>query len=1260
MAINLGSAVGYLLLDSSGFSRGFQSAMQDMKNFNASTNGISDKVTAVGNAMQSMGGTLTTSVTLPLVGLGKQILSTAMEFEQGMSAVEALTGASAREMEQLKQKAIEMGAATVYSAKDSADAMTYMGQAGWKTQDILDGLEGVMYAAAASGEDMASVSAIVTQNISAFGMEAAEAARMADVLAVAAAESQVNIADLGESLKYAGPIAGTLGYSIEDVNIALGIMGNQGIKGSQAGTTLRRALIELNQEAGATGVSMRDLGVDNDNVIMSMQNADGTMKPFMQTMQELRLSFSGLTEAQQLQAAESLFGANAMSGMLAIINASEEDFNNMTQAVYDSTGAAQAMADVMLDNAAGSVEGLMGSLETLAIQLGDILIPIFRNIVDRVDEWVTKFTELDTSTQEMILKIAGIAAATGPVLLVLGKLTTLLGTIPKIVGGVGKAFSVLLGNPVLLIIAAIVAAFVYLMATNEEFREKIINVGKKIQEGFLPVIETMKEVFQNLGTTLREMLDRLEPALAMIAESIGDILISLAPLFEVLIVAIGEIATAALPIVESVIETIAKLMPIVAEIVDILVQALIPIIQKLAEVISKVLVALQPVIDVILELVVIIAQILVPIIEEVADVVSIMVGTTLEVLSKLIDFVVAVFTGDWEGAWNAVQEIFETVWGFIQELFDKILGWFGTSTEEIIGFFKTMKEDIDKWIARALVSILGWAGDMVASAKKMGEDFINKIKEFFSQTPEEIGFQIGEALVKVVGWAGDMVQEAREMGRKFLAAIVEYFPQIPTKVHEYINKALVKVGVWAIQMRDKAIEAGTNFVKGVIDFIIKLPARVVEIFNRVLARIGIFDLDAAEKASSAAKNIFNAIIDGIKNLPENVRGIGKDIVTGLWNGIMNAGPWIREKVGGFARGVLNGMKSALGIKSPSTEAAILGDFFAQGFAMGFEDAADITVQDMGNSFQSALDAKFKPKINTDFGIMSASYSMVRYVYNSTDSLLGLMSTAEGSLMKLSGSLNTLTDDLTSGQDTFVQTLYGSTLNISGRAQEVAKDSTQSIVGMFDKFGHEIRRVSGSIVETYDGTYSRFRNINEVMSEINSSSASMITDMSSSVLAFANDTNNIVEEVYSGVYDMSSSLFKVVDEFSHGTFSIVDETTSGIRSLLDETQGAFSKMSNMVDGFGSDIATTFTTASRQMYDFTGMLDTPSLASSTPNTGTPGGMSIANVTSVEAYAEYWRRTGQGGTGNTYVFNSPENIDAVEAVRQMRLANQEMAMR
>lgn len=300
--------------------------------------------------------------------------------------------------------------------------------AGWDTSQMLDGLEGVMMLAAASGEDLALTSDIVTDALTAFGMEAKQAGEFADLLASASSNSNTNVAMLGESFKYVAPLFGAMGYSAEDAALALGLMANAGIKGSQAGTSLRAAITNLANPTKNMKEAMDKLGI-------SITDANGEMLPFKDVMDQLREKFAGLTEEQQAQYAATIFGKEAMSGMLAIINASEEDYNKLIEATRNYNGAAKEMADIMQDNLQGQITMLKSQLEGVGIQLAEILIPIVSKMVDKISEWVDKFASLDDETQETIVKMAALAAAIGPVLLLGGKLA---GGVSSIIGLFGK------------------------------------------------------------------------------------------------------------------------------------------------------------------------------------------------------------------------------------------------------------------------------------------------------------------------------------------------------------------------------------------------------------------------------------------------------------------------------------------------------------------------------------------------------------------------------------------------------------------------------------------------------------------------------------------------------------------------------------------------------------------------------------------------------------------------------------------------------
>lgn len=296
------------------------------------------------------------------------------EFGATMSNVEALSGASRQEMALLNAQAKELGATTKFTANESGEAMGYMGMAGWNAQQTLAGMPGVLDLAAASGEDLAGVADIVTDSLTGFGMTAADTGRFVDVLATASTKSNTNVSMLGESFKYVAPLAGTLGYTAEDTAVMLGLMANSGIKASQAGTTLRTALTNMVSPTKDQAAEMERLG-------LSLTDASGQMLPMLDMADNLRAAFSGMSEAEQSAAASTIFGKEAMSGMLAIINASEADYNNLAKSIQNSAGAAGRMADIKLDNLAGDLTLLQSAADGLSLSIGEQFMPQARGLV---------------------------------------------------------------------------------------------------------------------------------------------------------------------------------------------------------------------------------------------------------------------------------------------------------------------------------------------------------------------------------------------------------------------------------------------------------------------------------------------------------------------------------------------------------------------------------------------------------------------------------------------------------------------------------------------------------------------------------------------------------------------------------------------------------------------------------------------------------------------------------------------------------------
>lgn len=713
----------------------------ELKNVNAELakapfDEYAEKASKVGGTITKAGESLL-PLTTGLTGLGAAAVKITADFDQQMSKVSAISGATGGDFDSLRDKAREMGAKTKFSATESAEAMEYMAMAGWKTKDMLGGIEGIMNLAAASGEDLASTSDIVTDAMTAFGLsaegttkivkdgftkEVANATHFADVLAAASSNSNTNVSMLGESFKYVAPVAGSLGYSVEDTAVALGLMANSGIKASQGGTALRTMLTNLAKPTDSVASAMDYLGI-------SLSNSDGSMKSLQELMNDLRGSFgqckmpidefnqklaeldeqyqSGeLTEKKYTKAVQDLTGKaygaegalkakyaatiagkEGMSGLLSIISAAPEDYDKLTNAIYDCDGSAENMANTMQDNLEGQITILMSQLQELAISFGDMLVPTIREVVGHVQDFVDKLNSMDEGQRQTILRIGLVVAALGPMLIGIGKVITAIGTISKAlgkvaagfanVGGVSGVFTKALAaitSPAAIVvaaIAAITAVIVHLWNTNEDFRNTITEIWQKIKDAFTGFTEGIRERLAGLGISFSDITS----AISMIWDGFCNLLA--------------------------------------------------------------------------------------PVIEAAFQIVATVLQTAFDVILGIWDVFSALFSGDWSGAWEAVKGIFssvfdaiigifETVLEAIKGVLDVFLGWFGTSWDAVWNGAKDLISTIWDGIATIISTVLNAIETVITTIfSAIGTTIStiwNGIKTFISETWTAIELAISLAI----------------------------------------------------------------------------------------------------------------------------------------------------------------------------------------------------------------------------------------------------------------------------------------------------------------------------------------------------------------------------------------------------------------------------------------------------------------------------------------------------------------------------------
>lgn len=388
---------------------------------------LGPRLQEIGSKMQSVGRNMSMYVSAPIVAGFGAAVKKSIDFDDSMRKVKATSGATGSEFQQLRDKALEMGAKTKFSASESADALNYMALAGWDTKDMLGGIDGVMQLAAASGEDLGQVSDIVTDSLTAFGMKAKDSGHFADVLAQTSSKANTDVRGLGEAFKYAAPVAGALGYTVEDTSIAIGLMSNAGIKGEKAGTALRTMFTNLSKPTGDMKKKMDELGI-------SITDSNGNMLPMRDVMDQLRGKFKGLSKEQQASAAATIFGKEAMSGALAIINASDEDYQKLTKSIDGSKGAAKRMSDEMEGGIGGSIRQMKSAIESLAISIGDVMAPYIKKLAEWLSHAANKLNEMPKGTQKIVVGLGLLAAAIGPLLVTLGVMVSTIGSAMTVIG----------------------------------------------------------------------------------------------------------------------------------------------------------------------------------------------------------------------------------------------------------------------------------------------------------------------------------------------------------------------------------------------------------------------------------------------------------------------------------------------------------------------------------------------------------------------------------------------------------------------------------------------------------------------------------------------------------------------------------------------------------------------------------------------------------------------------------------------------------
>ncbi|MEQ2554882.1 phage tail tape measure protein [Lachnospira intestinalis] len=682
---------------------------------NAALQKVSDVTGKIGKTATKIGKGMSV-VSAGIGGVATAAVKTTADFESAMSNVQAISGATGEDMNSLKEKAREMGAQTKFSATEAGEAMSYMAMAGWKTEEMMSGISGIMNLAAASGEDLATTSDIVTDALTAFGLTAQDTEKFVDTLAATATNSNTNVSLLGESFKYCAPVCGALGYSAEDTSIALGLMANCGIKATNAGTALRAILTNMAKPTDAVEAAMSELGVsltDSEGKMLSLrdlmvnlrdgfgqseisaeeltesmnqlqtayENGETTADEYEEAQKKLIESAYGAEGAEKARLAAMLAGKEGMSGLLAIVNATEGDLDKLTTAIDNSKDSAQNMADIMNDNLKGQLTILKSQCQELAISIGELLMPQIRNIVGSVQGVVDKLNRMSDHQKKLIVDIALLIAAIGPLLLVIGKISAGISTVSAVAAkimpfigifmnkcsmlpgifmkiitaskGIAQSISLMLG-PVGMIVAAIVAVIAILVGLYtkcDDFRNFVNNT-------LLGMFTFIQQIISELIAVIQEFWEWLEPYVSPHIEFLKGILIL------------------AIEGIKAFIELF--LLNIVTSI-------------------KAVLIVIQNVVELVL------------------GVIKSVVSGAMDFIQGIIDVVLGVISGDWERVWTGIKEMLGGIVEAIGGIIGNLVSFLTNTFEDLINLGFEWGKDFVSGLAKGIKSMIDSVGDAAKS-----------------------------------------------------------------------------------------------------------------------------------------------------------------------------------------------------------------------------------------------------------------------------------------------------------------------------------------------------------------------------------------------------------------------------------------------------------------------------------------------------------------------------------------------------------------
>lgn len=908
---------GTLKFDTSIDSKGFQSGIDGIGS-------IAEK------GLKATGAILAGTATA-IGAIGAASVKVGSDFEASMSKVAAISGATGDDLKALTDKAKEMGATTKFSASESADALQYMAMAGWKTEDMLNGLEGIMNLAAASGEDLATTSDIVTDALTAFGLSAEDSTHFADVLAQASSNANTNVGMMGETFKYVAPVAGALGYTAEDTALAIGLMANSGIKASQAGTSLRSIMSRMAKPTKEVQGAMDKLGV-------SLTDSNGNMKSLNEVMGDLRNGFAGLSEAEAAEMAAALGGQEAMSGLLAIVNASDDDFDKLSDAIYSCDGAAKRMADTMNDNLQGQITILKSGLEGLGISLYENMEAPLKEVVKEAQNMVQQLQDafnnggldsLVTKAGEVMAQIVTEVAQAAPKLI--GTAENLVGSFIQGIVDHKSEFASAGATMVAELVRAIMdvagdmwSAGIYLFT---EFLQAMTDHSEEMGQSFGEMISKIGEAVQtNLPLIIQAAKDFVAGFCQGLSEEFPGVSALLDGFFQGFLDTAGDIVQGIVDLIGDIFSVIDSQDPATMEAIGKAIGTIAASIAAL-KVASEVVGGVKSLLSVLGGFRKTAGSIIgiVPKVVEGFQLLSGGAGTFSEVLAlefpKLAGIITKV-TGSFGTLVSTISGIFTKIGAVVGPAISKIASLIASIGPTIAGigaviggtvmavtnFFGMLKDGFS-WVKEALMVIgtaIAAVGAVILGAPALVaavvagivaavatlvvviKDHWTQIVDFFKGIPDKIGEVVDSVVAwfqelpgRISTWLTNTITAISEWGSELytnittfvseaISAVGDWFSQLPYKIGYALGTAIGTIIQWGINVKDWVTTEVPKIIQSVVDWFAQLPGRIWTWLVGVVNNIIAWGQNIYSTITTAATNAVNSVINWFSQLPGRI------------------------------------------------------------------------------------------------------------------------------------------------------------------------------------------------------------------------------------------------------------------------------------------------------------------------------------------------------------------------------------------------------